>query len=119
MEEERFLVLWFGEEIRTTIRDEGGKMDFCLSRLPSFQSVAKTSPYGEELGSIGPYLCSRVLRLYLHTWLIVARHYLYSSYYSAKSTFSFFDRGYSPFFIKRSELQVSYERTLIAHITNH
>jgi hypothetical protein len=26
---------------------------------------------------------------------------------------------YSPFFIKRSELQVSYERTLIAQVTNH
>jgi hypothetical protein len=31
----------------------------------------------------------------------------------------FHDRGYSPFFIKRGELQVSYERTLIVHITNH
>jgi hypothetical protein len=29
MEEERFLVLWFREEIRTTARDERGKMDFC------------------------------------------------------------------------------------------
>jgi hypothetical protein len=26
---------------------------------------------------------------------------------------------YSPFFIKRSELQVSYERIFIAHITNY
>jgi hypothetical protein len=33
--------------------------------------------------------------------------------------FFFLDRGYSPFFIKRSELQVSYERTLIAQITDH
>jgi hypothetical protein len=32
----------------------------------------------------------------------------------------FFEIGeYSPFFIKQSELQVSYERTLIAQITNH
>jgi hypothetical protein len=32
----------------------------------------------------------------------------------------FFATGkYSPFFIKKSELQVSYERTLIAQITNH
>jgi hypothetical protein len=34
--------------------------------------------------------------------------------------FFFFEIGeYSPFFIKQSELQVSYERTLIAQITNH
>jgi len=32
MEEEKFLILWFREEIRTTARDEGGKMDFSLYR---------------------------------------------------------------------------------------
>jgi hypothetical protein len=33
--------------------------------------------------------------------------------------FFFSIEEYSPFFIKRSEVQVSYERTLIAQITNH
>jgi hypothetical protein len=37
MEEERFLVLWFREEIRTNARDEGGKWTFAFSvvRLPA------------------------------------------------------------------------------------